>query len=114
LCCYNNQLIHLPELPNCEELSCSNNKLTNLPNLPKCHRLSCSHNQLINLSNLPNCQQLSCSNNNLPFNKLDLFKKIWQFKKFYLELKYFKLMYKKMLLIKANKKRDLHLELRYS
>ena len=38
------------------------------------------------LSNLPNCQQLSCSNNNLPFNKLDLFKKIWQFKKFYLEL----------------------------
>ena len=31
-----------------------------------------------------------------------------------MELKYFKLMYKKMLVIKANKKRKLHLELKYS
>ena len=40
--------------------------------------------------------------------------KIVKFKNFYLSLKYFKLMYKKMLLIKANKKKNLHLELKYS
>ena len=57
---------------------------------------------------------ICCSNNQLPFVELDDFHKLWKFKNIYLEIKYFRLMYKKMLLLKANKKRDLHNELKYS
>ena len=112
--CGNNQLTNLPNLPECKILYCGNNQLINLPELPKCKSLYCYNNQLYNLPNLPKCKILICYHNSLLFDNLNDFRKLWKFKNFYLELKYFRLMYKKMLMIKANKKRDLHLELKYS
>ena len=131
--CSHCQLEVLPELPNCETLYCLNNKLTYLPQLLKCHELICCYNKITYLPRLYHCIKLDCSynkltiipellyfcyisahNNLLPFNDVYYLKKIWKFRKFYLGLKYLRLLYKKMLLIKARKKYELHLELKYS
>jgi len=131
--CESNRLTILPELPNCRELHCSCNYLTTLPKLSLCQKLSCYCNQLMILPELPNCiglycdynrltilsefsncKYLTCSGNHLPFRDLESFKKLWRFRSFYLGLKYVRLMYKRMLIIKAIRKRELHLELKYS
>jgi hypothetical protein len=82
--------------------------------LPNCQILSCDDNQLTTLSNLPNCQELWCSDNQLLFNTLNDFKKLWKFKKFYVEVKYIKKWRSFKLKSIINKKRDLNLELLYS
>lgn len=133
LSCYNNKLKSLPELPKCEELNCECNYLTSLPNLPSCKELFCSFNRLTSLPNLPNCKSLDarcnrlqiisylpiCSyldikNELLQFDDMNDFKKIGRFTKLYMELKYFRLWYKFVLRSKANRKKELHLELLYS
>jgi len=112
--CSANDLISLPELHNCRDLLCSMNKLTRLPQLNNCTILSCSMNKLTRLPQLPNCTYLSCSYNKLPFEGLDKWKIVWKAKKLYLEKKYFSLWWKYMLQSKANKKAELHLELKWS
>lgn len=114
LMCNENRLTSLPNLPKCEILDCNDNNLTILPNLPNCIKLDCRNNNLTTLPELPMCQSLYCSGNKLPFYKLIEWQKFWKFKKYYLMIKYFKLFYKKMLLVKAKRKHDLHLELLYS
>jgi len=133
LSCHSNQLEFLPDLPFCERLYCSNNFLTSLSNLPqcvilhcqfnrlkkidylpKCKILYCNNNQLESLPLLPNCESLYCSSNNLPYDSLEEHKIFWRFKTLFLQIKYFRLMYKKMVILKTNKKYELHLELKYS
>ena len=66
--CYNNQLTHLPKLPdNLEYLICCDNQITLLPILPKGLRLLyCGNNCLTKLPKLPNSlHYLSCNNNQL-------------------------------------------------
>ena len=91
-------------------LDCSDQRLTSLPELPQCQKLWCKNNQLTSLPELPQCQYLSCQNNQLLFNQLNEFKKIWAAKKLYHQIKYSRLIYKKMLLIRARQKEFLHLE----
>lgn len=131
--CNHNKLTYLPKLPNCIKLFCNYNLLTSLSDLPKCEFLVCQNNKLTSLSQINNCkvlicynnsltslpilnkcEELICFNNFLPFNDLNKFKKLWRFSNFYLSLKFFKLLYKKMLLLKAKRKYNLHLELKYS
>ena len=85
-----------------------------MPSLKNCKELFCEDNQLTNLPELRKCQFLYCRNNQLPYQNFVDFKKFWKFKRFYLQLKYFRQLYKKMLLLKAKRKHDLHLELKYS
>lgn len=132
--CSNNLLTELPDLPNCLRLGCSNNPLIFLPELPKCYRLSCMNCKLKKLPSLPNCETLCCEynqltflpylpkcsiisyNNNISFLFDDVlcYTKLKQFQKFYLGLKFIRLMYKKMLIIKSYRLMDLHNELKFS
>lgn len=112
--CSLNKIDHLPKLPLCKRLYCNNNQLIQLPDLPNCEVLDCSSNNLKQLPELPYCQTLDCWNNKLPFTSLKLFQGLWKFKNFYLSLKYVRIMYKRMLTIKKNKRKELHLELKYS
>lgn len=112
--CFGNSLTDLPKLPKCIFLNCSRNKIIHLSELPKCEYLYCYDNELTNLPELPNCKLLFCINNYLPFETLNDYEKLWKFKRFYLGLKFFRLFYKKMLQNFANRKYDLHLELKYS
>lgn len=114
LLCMDNDLITLPELPNCELLSCSQNKLSYIPHLPKCKKLYCRMNFLKNIPNLYNCNFIWCCDNQLFFNDGDDYTKLWKFIKLYLHIKYFRLWYKFVLRSKANRKKELHLELLYS
>jgi len=107
LVCPYNQLTVLPKLSKCTCLDCSNNKLTFLPKLANCIYLDCSNNKLTFLPELTNCVHLYCSNNPLPFFKLSEWKIVWKFRKYYMQIKYFKLWYKRMLQFK-DKRYDLH------
>jgi len=112
--CDNNQLTSLPVLTNCDFLKCSNNQLTRLPKLPKCVYIDCDRNQLTYLPELPQCLFLNCDTNPLSLFDLDDYQKLWKFKHFYLKLKYIRLWYWGLLKLKAEKKYQLHLELKYS
>ena len=68
LCCDNNQLTRLPDLPNIEILHCYNNQLTRLLDLPNVRELCCNNNQLTRLPDLPNVEYLHCYNNPLIYN----------------------------------------------
>jgi hypothetical protein len=133
LYCYRNQLTTLPDLPNCQELDCSDNQLTTLSNLPNCEWLSCFKNQLTTLPDLPNCRFLYCfanllttlpdlpncielyrQDNPLLFDQVEQWKIIWKARRLYLQLKYFRLWYLRMLQSKAEKRQTLHLELLWS
>jgi hypothetical protein len=114
LYCYANELPSLPELPNCTDLDCSYNELASLPELLNCTDLDCHSNQLESLPELPNCTHLYCIDNQLLFTKLSEWKVIWRMINIYYGKKYIKLWYKRTLEKKAQKKYDLHLELRYS
>jgi Leucine-rich repeat (LRR) protein len=114
LYCSMNQLTTLPPLPQCQLLYCSKNQLTSLPLLPLCQRLYCSRNQLTSLPPLPQCQELVCNDNPLLFISLREWNIIWQFRSLYYGKKYLRLLYCHMLTQKARRKRDLHLELKYS
>ena len=136
LVCYQNRLTSLPNLPNCQQLSCQTNDLTSLPYLPNCQELNCFNNYLSDLPNLPSCRKVYCHNNrltNLPnlshlansremmFYKNELpalnftqWRIIWKTKETYLRSKYFRLWYLRMLQIKGEKKKELHLELLWS
>lgn len=65
LCCNNNQLKQLPDLPVCEVLECHNNQLIKLTDLPNCKIVYCQYNHINELSELPNCEILYCYNNEL-------------------------------------------------
>jgi len=114
LFCYNNQLPSLPQLPNCRILYCYKNRLTSLPQLTNCQILYCYNNQLTSLPVLNNLHYNDWSNNCLPFEELDKWEIVWKTIRLYLQIKYFRLWYKFMLQSKANKKAELHLELKWS
>lgn len=134
LLCKNNQLLQLPDLPKCEELCCSNNHIKKLPVIDKCEILLCNNNEISFLPILPlcshtrcllesyarsytnfvGCRNFNCNNNPLPFFDHLSYEKLRKFQTFYLSLKYFRLMYKRMLTIKSNKRQSLHDELKYS
>lgn len=114
LICENCDLKYLPKLPHCELLWCNNNQITYLSELPRCVYLDCRYNQLTYLPELPRCNSLYCLHNQLIFDDISEWQKFWSFKRFWLGLKYIRLMYKGMLWIKAKRKYKLHLELQYS
>jgi Leucine-rich repeat (LRR) protein len=112
--CDHNQLTIIPELPKGEILTCSFNRLTALPFLINCTTLVCGDNMLTSLPYLPKCSNLICSNNHLPFETWSEWKIIWNLKRTYLQVKYFRLWYWKMMKSKAELKKNVHLELLWS
>src|SRR3989344_104385 len=88
LCCYNNSLNHLPNLPsNLIKLNCNETKLTNLPNLSNSLiELNCSYNNLISLRKINiNLKDFDYLNNFIKFVKFinKLHKKISDIKTTY-------------------------------
>ena len=112
--CYNNNLTSLPDLPKCQRLHCAYNRLTALPDMPRCRKLNCRDNQITNLPHLPQFPKLCCYNNPLPLVKAEEWRLLWKIRRRYLALKYFRLWRKRMFEKKAEKKKDLHLELLWS